>query len=113
MDAVEGVTPGGNQAVYVSFNPSSRNFGFMMTADQINMGLTIGEDGKPSIFAEGGNIMKPVDTAFTIEPGNWYCVFLAVDQSGNFQGVLWESTAPGGVLNVDNYTILDFAGFSE
>ncbi|NCC58894.1 MAG: hypothetical protein EOM17_14930, partial [Synergistales bacterium] len=77
----EGMEGGANQAVYVSFCPSGKNFGFMLTADT-SFGITIGEDSEPCIFVLDNNYMSLVDTDLRIEPGNWYSIFMAVGSGG-------------------------------
>lgn len=92
----EGMEGGDNQAVYVSFCPSGKDFGFMLSADT-SFGITIGEDSEPCIFVMDNNYMVPVDTDLKIEPGNWYSIFLAVGSGGDFHGALWKNDDPDNV----------------
>jgi hypothetical protein len=93
LDEAEGAQQNGNQAVSVVFCPSTKDFGFMLTANA-NIGITIGEDGTPRVFALENNLMEPFTTGLTVEPGAWYEAFLAIDRDGNFQGALWKVSDP-------------------
>ena len=89
----EGMEGGSNQAVYVSFCPSEKNFGFTLAADK-SFAVTMSEEGEPSILMIGDNYTMPIDTDLRIEPDNWYGIFMAMSSDGNFQGVLWKEDAP-------------------
>jgi len=49
LDDADGVEQGENQAIYVSFHPSKKDFGFMLQSDTC-IGITIGENSEPCIF---------------------------------------------------------------
>jgi hypothetical protein len=82
-----------NQAVYVSFCPSVKGFGFTLASDK-SFAVTTSEGGEPSILMIGDNYTVPIDTDLRIEPGNWYGIFMAMSSDGNFQGALWKDDDP-------------------
>ena len=99
-DEPEGVMPGANQAVFVSFCPSASDFGFMLTSTS-SIGITIGEEGEPCLFALDAEIMTPLDTDLRVEPGKLYHILMAIDTEGNFQGALWKEEAPSDAAYFD------------
>ncbi len=82
----------GNQAFYVLCQPSAINFGFMLIGES-GVGITINEESKPCYFLQNGSYIVPMDTDMVIEPGNWYHILLAVDNTGVFQGVICKDGA--------------------
>ncbi|HWQ05953.1 MAG TPA: hypothetical protein VN453_01975 [Feifaniaceae bacterium] len=82
----------GNQAVYVKFLPSAKDFGFMLS-EETGIGITIGEENEPCYFLQNGANIIPITTEMRIEPGNWYHVVLCIDTTGAFQGVICKDGA--------------------
>ena len=94
LDEVEGGVggSGGNQAFYIKFKPSGKDFGLMLSASA-SVGLTIGENNEPCVFIMDHNYMEPLDTSLRIEPGNWYHALLAMGSDGLLQGAIWKDGA--------------------
>ena len=87
LDEVNGTTE--NQAFYIKFKPSQKDFGFMISAD-VSAGITIGEENEPVLFVMNHEYMEPLESTLRIEPDNWYHVLLAMDSDGLMQGAIWK-----------------------
>ncbi len=88
LNEVDGIN-GYNQAFYMKFKPSAKDFAVMLNADG-NVGITIGEDNEPALFVADYEYMEPLDTNLRIEPGNWYHVIIGIGSDGLIQGALWK-----------------------
>lgn len=90
-----------NQAFYIRFKPSAKDFGFMLSS-ATSVGITIGDDAEPCVFILEHDYMEPMATSLQIEPDNWYHALVAMSSDGVLQGALWKD---GGEDNVARFSV--------
>ncbi len=105
LDEVDGSN--GNQAFYIKFKPSAKDFGLMLSADG-SAGLTIGEEGQPQLFVLNHEYMEDLEGSLTIEPDNWYHVILAMESDGLLQGVLWKDGEEDNLIFMNLHIVQSF-----
>ena len=108
ISGAPGMQDNANRAFLMAFVPSAKDFGFMFFTED-NIGLTIGPNSEPMVFALADNYMQPLDTALRIEPGSAYNILLAATMDGRFRGALWQDGAAAQAA----YFTLDLTAFEN
>ena len=99
LNEVDGITDN-NQAFYMKFKPSAKNFGFMLSSG-VNVGINIGGESEPVLFIMDHDYTEALDTDLRIEPDNWYNVLLAVGGDGLIQGAIWKDGEEDGAAYIN------------
>lgn len=83
-----------NQAFYIKFKPSAKDFGFMLSA-AAQVGITIGDDAAPLVFILNHDYMAPMEGNLKIEPEDWYQTLIAISSDGMLAGMIWKDGEEG------------------